>query len=125
MADHFSRDSPEAAIRGGNFVNAVIQFRKRVPMIDMGIEICIWSVHPNAKISDVPHCFRQHQADFLRPNIRLYVNKNVSIKAIEGSVPLFGEICVVTNVLPMRVTESNTVVGVDYCGFTMRPEQFF
>jgi hypothetical protein len=53
------------------------------------------------------------------------VDKNVSVKTIESSVPLSGKIRVVADVLPMRMPESEAIVGIDYRGFTMRPEQFF
>jgi hypothetical protein len=55
----------------------------------------------------------------------LNLDKNVGVKAIEGSVPLFRKIRVVAHVLPVRVAESEAIVGVDYRGFTMRAEQFF
>jgi hypothetical protein len=52
------------------------------------------------------------------------VNENVSVKAIEGGVPLSGEIRVVADVSPMKVTESETIVRVDYSDLTMRFEEF-
>jgi hypothetical protein len=52
------------------------------------------------------------------------VNKNVGVKAIESNIPLIGKIGVVPNVLPMRMTGSEAIVGVDYRSFTMRLEQF-
>ena len=117
IPDHNSRDGPEAAVRGRNFVDPVIQFRKSIPIVDLGIEIHVWRVPPDAKVSDVMHRFSQHRGNFLRPNIGLNVDKNGSVKAIKGSIPLIGKIRVVAKMLPVRMTESETIVGVDYPGF--------
>jgi hypothetical protein len=59
------------------------------------------------------------------PDVGLDVKEHIGIKTRNGGIPLVCKISIITNMVPMWVTNPETVVRIDYCNRTMWPEHRF